>query len=216
MEGKNFFLPYLGYVSPKFGTNRMKGKTWTDEELIAAIVKGGNLRNRALYELYFLRKWREKAIAHVLKNKGNEQDGEDQAQNAFIAFERNIRKEKFRGESSLDTYFFSIIKLQWLKKLRDRKPLDELQAEHLDELEESVEEHYINEEKKHYLNIALEQIGERCKVILLMQKVGHSLAEIAQKTGLSSTTMAKKEAYRCKERFRKFIAENPIWKDLIR
>ena len=62
---------------------------------------------------------------------------------------------------------------------------------------------------------ALDNIGVRCKKILRLKQLDHSLDEIANEVGLSSASMAKKEAYRCRIRFRKFLDDNPDWKDLI-
>ena len=193
----------------------MNGDKWLDSAIIESIKAGGRAREQGLYHIFIQEDWKGLVVGHVLKNGGNKQDGEDLAQATLIILDRNIRFNKFKRESALKTYFLSIAKLQWLKKLRDRKPLDELKNEDYETVEVNVEESYINEEKKGYLMKALEQIGTRCKKILMLQQLDYSLEEIAQELGFSSALMAKKEAYRCRMRFRKFLKQNPHWIDLI-
>jgi RNA polymerase sigma factor (sigma-70 family) len=186
-----------------------------DKDIIDGIKAGGIAREKALYHIFFQSDWKGLAIRYVLQNKGDQHDGDDIAQMALIILDRNIRLEKFRGQSALKTYFLAIARLQWLKKLRDRKSTDELQPEHYETSGGNVEDSYINDERKTYLEKALDNIGARCKKILRLKQLDHSLDEIAQEVGLSSASMAKKEAYRCRIRFRKFLDDNPDWKDLI-
>lgn len=188
---------------------------WTDEEISKAIKAGDNSREKAIEHIFYKLDWRGIAIAFVVKHGGNEFDGDEVAQLAMIGIDKNIRQGKYEGKSSLKTYFLSIVKFQWYKLLRGRKPLDEFNPEQHDLTENSVEDSYISQEKKTYLAKALGNIGDRCKKILLLRQLEYSLEEIAQQSGLSSAAMAKKEIYRCRMRFRDFLNQHPEWKDLI-
>ena len=193
----------------------MEVKRWADEEIQKAITEGGRKRDMALYHIFYQRAWKEEAASYVKQNSGNEQDGEDIAQIALVAFDRNLREGRFSGGSSLKTYFFAIVRNQWYKKLRARKPIEEFVGEKFEEAGEDVEVHFINDEKKQYFDILLGKIGERCKAILRLQMLDYSLVEIAAQVGLSSARMARKEAYRCRLRLRRFVEENPDWRALI-
>lgn len=193
----------------------MNTKPWTDDEIAAGIKAGGLSREKALYHIFTQQGWKGLVVTFIRQNGGNEQDGEDMAQNALIILDRNVRQNKFKGESSLKTYFLSIARFQWYKELRSRRPTAEVQPEHYEELAGNVEDSYISKEKKQYFAKALEKIGLRCKKILMLQQLEHTLEEIARQVELSSAAMAKKEAYRCRMRFRKFLDENPGWKSLI-
>ncbi len=191
---------------------------WTDEAINKAVKSGGTPRENALKYIYFQMDWKGLVINHVIKNGGNEHDGEDIAQMTLISFDRNLRQDKFKGKSVLKTYFMSIAKFQWLKKIRDQRKTEELKPEQHEKFGDNLEDNYISKEKKMYLDKALENIGERCKKILRFWQLDYSLEEISQQADLklSSAAMAKKEAYRCRMRFRKFLEENSSWKSLIR
>lgn len=193
----------------------MNQSQWTDDEIVQAIRSGGISREKALYYLYFSENWKGMAEDFVVKNGGSKEDGEDLAQTAMTIFDRNVREGKYRGDSSVKTYFLSIAKFQWYKTLRNRKPTDELKLEHLEEAGGDVEDALIGAELRSFLEKALENIGARCKQILLLRQLEYSHEEIAAQTGISGAEMAKKEAYRCRMRIRQFLEGNPAWKDLI-
>ena len=193
----------------------MKTKEWTDAEIISHIQKGGYARDQALYHISDPSGWNNSIISYVLKNSGTKEDGEDLAQETLIFFDRNIRLKKFNGNGSLKTYFNAIAKFQWYKKLRSKKPVDELQDFHYDESIDNLEDLYIDEERKKFIDLLLSEIGERCKKILRLWQLDYSMEEIAQQVNINSAALAKKEAYRCRERVRKFLEKNPVWKDLI-
>ncbi|MFT5168595.1 MAG: RNA polymerase sigma factor (sigma-70 family) [Saprospiraceae bacterium] len=188
----------------------------TDKEIIEGIKAEGISREKALYHIFFQQDWKGLVIRYVLQQGGDQHDGDDVAQTAFISLERNVRLDKFKEQSALKTYFLSIARLQWLKKLRDRKSTDELKPELYEKSGDNIEDNYISDEKKRYFDKILDKVGERCKKIMLLKQLDHSLEEIAEKAGLSSAGMAKKESYRCRVRFRKLLDDNPNWIDLIR
>ena len=193
----------------------MHQNQWTDDEIVQAVKSADISREKALYHLYFTKDWKGLAENYVMKNGGNKEDGEDLAQTAMTLFDRNVREGKYRGDSSMKTYFLSIVKFQWYKTLRSIRPTDELKVEHFEETGGDVEDTLIRSELKEYLEKALGNIGERCKKILLLQRLEYSHEEIAAETGINGAAMAKKEAYRCRMRFRQFLEENPGWKDII-
>lgn len=172
-------------------------------------------REKALFHVFETLGWRSAVIAWIVQNGGNEQDGEDAAQETLVNFDRNIRQDVFKGNSTLKTYFMAIAKFYWYKKLRSRKPLEELLPQHYEASTDSVEDRSIGEEKKRYLDQALGKIGSRCKEILKLAGLDFSMEEIAKTVGLSSAAMAKKEAYRCRMRFREFLEANPQWKEIL-
>lgn len=187
----------------------------SDQEIIEAIQAGGLVREQILYHISIQLDWKGLVINHVLNNSGNQQDGEDLAQNVFVILDRNIRGDIFKGESTLKTYFMSIVRRQWLNRLRDQKKTYELKNADYEKTGQNVEDQYINEEKKNYYEKLFSLVGKRCKEIFLLIRLDYSLREIAEKIGLSSPEMAKKESYRCRVKLRKFLEENQDWKKLI-
>ncbi len=58
--------------------------------------------------------------AYVIQNNGGQDDAMDCMQDAIINLIRNLRENKFRGDSKLTSYFFSIAKNVWLDQLRKK------------------------------------------------------------------------------------------------
>lgn len=172
--------------------------------------------NLGLYHIMQNAEWKKTVSSYVQQHGGNTEDVEDVFQEAVIAFERAVRKEIFKGESSLITFFVSIAKRKWWSIIKRRKPTEEIALHHVEQEVDSAEDYALKEEKKHFLTQALSRIGERCKKILQLYQLDYSMEEIAAATGISSADMAKKEAYRCRGRLRQFFDDNPGWKNLVK
>ncbi|HQU59773.1 MAG TPA: RNA polymerase sigma factor, partial [Saprospiraceae bacterium] len=190
----------------------MKEHQWADEALISAITGTSESREKALQYVFHQTEWKEVVLRFVQQYGGNEQDGEDIFQETIILFDRNLRQAKFEGKSALKTYFMAIAKRRWWKQAGKRRPQEELTPQHYEAAEPSVECQVISEEQASYLAQAMEQAGSRCKEILKLYQLDYSMEEIARAVALSSAAMAKKEAYRCRQRLRQFLENNPHWK----
>lgn len=182
----------------------------SDEVLIQCIQSGEpSRRNWALHRFYVepvVRNWMRQYQATYPGMSGYM---EDILQEAVIAFDRNIRNGKFQGKSSLTTYLLSIMK--WMIANHNRKNKHELEfkPEMIDEQEDSIEVEIMAEERKSLLKAALDQIDARCRDLLTHYKLDFSMREIAEKLGFSSAEMAKKQAYRCREKLRNVLLSNP-------
>ena len=115
------------------------------------------------------------------QNSGNLQDGQDMFHEGIIVLDRNIRQGKFRGESSLTLYLYSICRFQWMNQIRKKAQVD-LQEDHLkmdEPVRETPESDVVKSEQKELLRMILEQLGDRCKRILELWKLSYSMEEIA-------------------------------------
>ncbi|MBK8557779.1 MAG: sigma-70 family RNA polymerase sigma factor [Lewinellaceae bacterium] len=181
----------------------------SDEELIKDLQGDVTARKAALRQLFTEPALRKQVIGYIRSHGGATEDGEDAMQEAILIFDKNIRANRFQGTSSLQGYFFGIVKWWWYSKQRSRVNHLEFQPEMYDAHEESHEDLLITEERKSAIRKALEQIGERCKTILTLWGQNESMEIIADVAGLRDRIAAKKEAYRCRERISAFIKSNP-------
>lgn len=190
----------------------------TDEALIADIRSGGAARQKAIKEIYNWRNSREKVIAFVKRNNGNEADGQDVYQEGIIALDRNIREGKFRGDSSLSLYLFATCRFVWMNQLRKNQRVNlEGDAITMDTpTAETPEYTFINKERQAVLKKLLSQLGEKCQKILQMWQLSYSMTEIATTMNLSSEKMARKSKYRCQQSLLKVIKSNANWQELLR
>lgn len=181
-----------------------------DEALIAAIRSGGSARESALQYLYQKPGLREAASRHVLDHGGSVQDAQDVFQEAFVLLDRNLREGRFEGRSSLQTYVVAIVKWRWWSVRRSRGRFAEWAPAQHEAPVESVEEGYIDEERRSLLNAALEQIGARCKALLRLYQLDYSMEEIAGELGYQSPDVAKKEAWRCRMKLREVLEKQQV------
>jgi RNA polymerase sigma-70 factor (ECF subfamily) len=194
----------------------MNPSKWTDQQIISGI-KNANTRDQTLYALFYQLDWRGAAIALVRKLGGNEQDGEELASDAFIAFDHNLRNDRFQGKSTLKTYFLSIARYRWLNRLRQQRP-DLLPLAETQEGRdaEDAEMIFLKAEYSEVFKSALALIGERCQKILELYMLDTRMEEIARTMDLANADMAKKAAYRCRMTMREFLESHPAWLERLR
>ncbi len=197
----------------------MKAGFENDEAIIQAIKTGGANRQRAIRFLYKTNtELMRKVIGYIKNNSGNEQDGQDMFHEGIIVLDRNIRNDKFRGESSLNGYLFSICRLLWMNQIRKKGKTDLRDDPMTMDQPELADPEKISlaEEKKAILEKVLGQLGERCKQILELWKLSYSMQEIADKLGFSSAAMATKNKYKCHKSLMNFLKGHPQIMDLLK
>lgn len=196
----------------------MKVIIMSDQALIAAIKRGGLDRNRAIRQLYKEDDLRRKVIYYVKQNNGSPEEGMDIWHEGIIVLDRNVRQDKFREETSVHGYLYSICRFLWMNQVRKNAKMDFTDdMQRLDEVEtETPETQIMEDESKNVLKMILEQIGERCQKILELWKLSYSMEEIAAEVGFSSAAMARKNKYRCHKRLLELLEKNPKLNDLLR
>lgn len=182
---------------------------WTNERIEAAICGTQTDREAALRHLFGDRKQMDRVKKYVVNHGGTEADGQDVFQDAVVLFERNIRQGKYNHQSTLETYFFAIAKWHWVTLRRRQKPEVEFDAATYGEQVQPVDVKIISDDHREVLHDALTMVGDKCKKILLFTGLSLSNEEIAREMGMSSPEMAKKEVFRCRERFRELIRQRP-------
>ncbi len=193
----------------------------TDDKFIENMKAGGVSRNQSIEFLYRNVELRQKVFAYLKRLGANNADIQDIYHDGFVVLDKNIRNEKFRGESSIEGYFFSICKYICLNHLRKNNKISfvdnvELSAQlELDSFAPYIEEHIVIEEDKDLIETTLSQIGESCKKVLTLWKLSYSMSEIAELTGLSSPEMAKKKRYQCHQKLMVLINNNPNLKQAL-
>jgi RNA polymerase sigma factor (sigma-70 family) len=143
-----------------------KSKEYSEQEIISAIKskEAVNSALRYLYDSYY--RYLER---YVLQNSGNEDDAADMIQEAFLIFIRLIEENKFRQESSIKSYLYSIIKNLWITELRKRKSMA-LRNEiyEIDKKEDTpdISNAIMKNESHKIIMDVFEEIGQKCRNIL--------------------------------------------------
>src|SRR5438270_5205256 len=96
--------------------------TLTDHELIEYLLDHAKEREGILflYQQHF-----EPLSWFVKQNGGSEQDAQDVFQDVIVSFIHAIRQGKFRGDSSIKTFLYTMNRNIWFNELKRRSRANE-------------------------------------------------------------------------------------------
>lgn len=181
-----------------------------DEELLAGIRQGAGLDTaiKSIYREHF------ESMAWIVKNNsGNQQDAEDIFQEVLVNFIGLVQQDKFRGESTIKTFLFSMMRHTWLNELkkRGRSEVRELKYEKAKDQEEIDVSHVIveREGKKQVMDVVA-QLGETCKKILVMFYYENlSMKEMLDRLDYENEQVVRNKKYKCLKQLEQMITSNP-------
>ena len=161
--------------------------------------------------LYLYQQMYDKVQAFIQKNSGSVEEARDVFQDSLIALYKQALAGKLGDHIRLEAYFFTICKNLWLKELRKKKRVVELNIHHekLSE-EESYESVMISDEHAALVEQLIQQVGQQCYQLLRhFYYEKRRMKEIAQLLGLSNEQAAKDKKSKCMKKLRGLIKENP-------
>jgi RNA polymerase sigma factor (sigma-70 family) len=188
-------------------------KKYSDSDLLEAIKSPGSsdLNNaiKFMYESYF-----EGLKKYTIQNSGTEEDAQDIFQDALVAFIDVVKKEKFRGESSIKTFLFTINRNLWLNELkkRGRSLKREIVFEHQkDTAAMDVSEMIMENESKNEILHIVDKLGEKCKQILLAFYYENlSMKEILVQVEYETEQALRNKKSKCLKQLEEMLTSNPI------
>lgn len=188
----------------------LKSLSQEDQQVIEAIKAGGREKERCIGRL--MTEYIQ--YAHAIKGKLGLTD--DQASDAFtdaiLVLTNHIERGIFRGDSKISTYLYRINYNKGVDLLRKyatkqaslKYEIPDIKDESADLLKQMDIADDVADLKGY-----LEQLGEKCKSILLDWGFwGYSMEEIAQRSGLKDARSAKNRKYKCMERLMKLIGDH--------
>lgn len=169
----------------------------------------------------FVELYKDKAYSLALKILKNEQEAEDSLQDAFMKLFKAIKEEKFKGDSKLSTYFYTIVyntAIDHYKKTRHKnfsvisidvneynfKDGDEL---NIKEIDSEIDTEKIATDNEIHLIISkfLNEIPVQYSLILILFYVDDlSHEEISSLLGIPVGTV-KNRIFRAKEKVKEII-----------
>ena len=184
-------------------------KTFTDREIIDALRKGGSKEDQVLRFLY--QEYKGMIQQFINKNNGSSEEGKDVFQDALIALYENIKSGKFKGDSTISSYLYSIARFMWLNRLKrkniewkilDSQPKADIEDSHLPSL--------LEKESQQKVMDLFAQLGEQCKTILVYAIYReYNMREISQKMNYENEQVARNKKYKCLKRLKALIAKQP-------
>jgi RNA polymerase sigma factor (sigma-70 family) len=175
-----------------------KSNEFSEQEIISAIrsKEAVNSALRYLYDSYY--RYLER---YVLQNSGNEDDAADTIQEAFLVFIRLIEENKFRQESSIKSYLYSITRNLWITELRKRKSMALRNELYENDQNKEIADisHAIIKNESHKIIMGLfAEIGQKCKNILYRFYYEElSMKEIMVLEGFSNEQVLRNKKHKC-------------------
>lgn len=192
-------------------------RNFPDSELVENLKSGQRMDEsiKAIYRSHF-----ESLCWYVMNNSGSRQDAEDIFQEVVVNFIDMVQKDKFRGESTIKTFLFSLNRYTWLNELkrRGRAIAREEKYERGQERVEMDTSHFIadREGKSEVLRIVGE-LGETCrKILLLFYYENMSMKEILDVTDYETEQVVRNKKYKCLKQLEQMIMEKPFLKETLK
>lgn len=148
-----------------------------------------------LYETY-----KKQIYAYLLKNTGNPHIAEELTHDTFIKAFKSLNK--FRGESTLKTWLFTIARNTYLNYYKKKATKYEISNDIIDLEWSDKRDAYREMEAKVNISAILSMLSEKDRTFLLLRdQQGMSYREIANITGDTEGTV-KVGIYRARKRFK--------------
>ena len=143
-------------------------RSFSDAELLANLQSGKNIDDsiRTIYKDHF-----EQLRWFVMNNSGSRHDAEDIFQEVIVGFIDAVQKNKFRGDSSIKTFLYSMNKYAWLNELKRRGRAMQRESAYdkgQDKDEADVGHSIAQREARGQVLEIVDRLGATCKKILLM------------------------------------------------
>ena len=185
-------------------------RTFTDTALLQVLCSDENPDDaiRFLYRTQF-----DKTMAYIKQNNGTEEDAQDIFQELLLVFIELVKKDKFRGESSISTFLYALTRNIWLNELKKRGR-SKLRDEKFDKQQPATDmgiSHYMmHREMKTTLMQLVESLGETCKKILLAFYFDNlPVKDILLVTAYDNEQVVRNKKYKCLKQLEQMIAGNP-------
>ncbi len=181
------------------------------------MIKGSRSdRERSLKVIYQTNK--NLVYSYILKNSGSLEQAKDIYQETIIAFYENVKNDKFKAESSMATYIYSIAKFKWLNQIKKNNTRNA----HHHKIETETFHHghlatIIDEEKRQGVLEVLSELGEDCKSLLIEIIYNNaSMKEVAESGKYSSEQIVRNKKYKCIQKLKELIVANPALMKILK
>jgi len=140
---------------------------FSDKELIETL-KNEHISDHIIKHLY--KSYYHGLSNYIKVNQGSQQDAEDIFQEVVVSFIEMVKSDKFRGDSSIKTFLYSLCRYTWLNELkkRDRVLLrEEKYVAGNDQEDKDVSHLLVEREAKSLVMAMIDKLGDICRRILV-------------------------------------------------
>ena len=210
------FLRFETLMGGSAPTTSMFFRTsYTDEQIVNAILTGGALQEKAIGWLY-PQLW-PMVKKYVTDNRGSAEDARDIFQDGLTVLYEKVKSGDYRGDSKISSFVYSVCRHLWLNKLRKAgRHLDyEKEAKATSEVEFDPDKWQAQRENETLAQELLSQLGETCQQLLKWSIFENLKMEvIRERLNYKSEQIARNKKYKCLEQLKKLVDSDPHWKQL--
>ncbi len=164
--------------------------------------------------------WKKSAERILFSKGGDPVDIENAIQEAMEVFWKRVQDKSFQPTSTLKAYFIGICKMVYRTRNRRQNRIDLLddtcKFDSIDEFrrkeQDTPEDLLLSKEKYNMLHHALKMLPPNCQEVLRLWANGYSQEEIMEKLKLKNTGSVAGWVFRCKNKLKEILRENPIFK----
>ncbi len=192
-------------------------RNFPDSELVANLRSGQRMDAtiKAIYRSYF-----DSLSWYVMNNSGSRQDAEDMFQEVVVAFIDLVQKDKFRGESTVKTFLFSLNRFTWLNELKKRGRAlarEEKYERGQDKVELDTSHYLADREGKAEVVKLVGELGESCrKILLLFYYENLSMREILEATDYENEQVVRNKKFKCLKQLAQMVNAKPALKETLK
>ncbi len=161
---------------------------------------------------YLYKKFGPMVLAHVMKNSGSREDGDEILQRTVLKVWEKVNTGAYQAQGKFDQFFYSVATNMWLDELRSRrrKPVSRLgkSEEYLqDEGEEDWSRKVVKNDSIDAIYRGLKKLGDTCKELIEMYHFQEiSLKEIAEIKQYDYGNL-RKRIFDCRNRLKRLATE---------
>ena len=192
-------------------------RNFPDSELVTNLRSGYRMDEmvKTIYRSHF-----DSLSWYVMNNSGTREDAEDVFQEVVVAFIDLVQKDKFRGESTVKTFLFSLNRHTWLNELK-RRGRALAREEKYERGENKVEldtGHLIaDREGKAEVVRLVGELGETCqKILLLFYYENLSMKDILETMHYDNEQVVRNKKYKCLKQLEQMVNANPALKQTLK
>jgi RNA polymerase sigma factor (sigma-70 family) len=192
-------------------------RNFPDQELVMYLKSGERMDEviRSMYRNYF-----DSLSWYVMNNNGSRQDAEDIFQEVIVTFISLVQKDKFRGESSVKTFLFSLNRHAWLNELKRRGRAlarEEKYEKGQERVEADTSQYMADRENKNAVISLVSKLGDACRqILLLFYYENWPMKKILETMHYENEQVLRNKKYKCLKQLEQMLEANPTLKNTLK
>ena len=182
----------------------------SDEAVLEALRtnRGMDKAIRYLYQQYY-----DVLSIYTKQNSGNDQDAEDVFQEVIVTFIELVNQGKFRGESSIKTFLYSLNRHIWLNELKKRSRIQVRNVrfeQEKEQVEAGVNAYIAGREARQQVMDVIDQLGDACRQVLLaFYYQDLSVKEMLAFLPYENEQVVRNKKYKCLKKLEEMLHQDP-------